>query len=241
MSKEKIDLMIEGGKATPNATLSQALGPLKIDIASIIKRINEKTHEYHGMKIPVKVIVDTNSKDVNLELGTPPISELIKQEIKAEKGSGEPNKIKIGNLAFEQVIKIAKMKYEGMHVNNLKAAVKSVMGSCHAMGVMIEGKNVQDVNKDIDNGIYDDLIKHQKTEFSEEKKKVLDSQLKDIQEKIRKELEKAAKEAAAKEEAAKEEKVVAQETETAAASKEAAAESGKEKAKTPEKKEEKKK
>lgn len=241
MSKEKIDLMIEGGKATPNATLSQALGPLRIDISSVIQRINEKTHEYHGMKIPVKVIVDTRSKDIDLEIGTPPISELIKQEIKAEKGSGEPNKNKVGNLAFEQVIKIAKMKYEGMHVNNLKAAVKSVIGSCHAMGVLIESKNVQDINKDVDSGIYDDLIKSQKTEFSEEKKKVLESQLKDIQEKIRKELEKAAKEAAAKEEAAKEEKVVAQETETAAASKEAAAESGKEKAKAPEKKEEKKK
>lgn len=215
MSKEKIDLMVEGGKATPNAAISQALGPLRIDIAGVIKRINEKTHEYNGMKIPVKVIVDTKTKDVDLEIGSPPIFELIKKESGLDKGSGQPNKLKLSNIAIEQVIKIAKMKYEAMHVNSMKSAVKSVIGSCHSAGILIEGKPAQEINKDIDAGIYDDLINHGKTEVSSEKRQVLDKQLKEIQEKIQKELEKLAKEQAAKEEA-KAETVIATEGDAAA-------------------------
>ena len=216
MTKEKIDLMIEGGKATPNAAISQALGPLRIDIAGVIKRINEKTHDYNGMKIPVKIIVDTKTKDVEIEVGTPPISELIKKEANAEKGSGTPNKIKIGNLAMEQIVKLAKMKYEGMHVNNMKSAVKSVIGSGHSAGVLVEGKSAQEINVEIDKGIYDDIINHIKTEVPEEKKLLLANQLKEFQEKVQKEIEKAAKEAAAKEAAeakSKEETVVAKEGE----------------------------
>ncbi|MBI2670705.1 50S ribosomal protein L11 [Candidatus Woesearchaeota archaeon] len=246
MSKEKIDLMIEGGKAVPNASLSQALGPLRVDIPTVIKKINEKTLDFDGMKLPVKVIIDTKTKDIELEIGTPPVSELIKKEINAQKGSGMPNKDKIGNLAIEHVIKIAKMKFDSMHVNSMKSAVKNVIGSCHSIGVLVEGKTAIEVNKDIDQGIYDDLIKNIKTDVSEEKKSILEKQLKEVQEKIQKELERMAKEAAAKEEV-KEEKVIAQETELGKETKEAVApkEKGKESketvAKAPEKKEEKKK
>ncbi len=234
--------MVEGGKATPNASISQTLGPLRINIQDVIKRINERTDSFHGMKIPVKLIVDNKTKEVDLEIGTPPVSELIKKEIGAEKGSNEPNKNKIANLAIEQVIKIANMKSEGMHVNNLKAAVKSVIGSCHAMGVLVEGKGALEINKEVDSGAFDNLIKNVKTDFSEEKKNLLEQQLKEVQDKIAKELKKLAKEieAAKEPEPVKEEKVVAKEGEGAPAKE--AEKLSPEKAKAaPEKKEEKKK
>lgn len=242
MSKEKIELLVEGGKAIANSSISQTLGPLRINIQDVLKRINEKTNSFHGMKIPVKVIVDNKTKEVELEFGTPPISELIKKEINAEKGSSEPNKNKIGNLAIEEVIKIAKMKHESMHVNDIKAAVKNVIGSCNAMGVLVEGKSAIEINIDVDKGLYDNEIENLKTDVPEDKKENLKQQLKEVQEKITKELKKLAKELEAEKEVTPviEEKVIAKEGE--GAPQKEAEKIAPEKAKaTPEKKEEKKK
>ena len=133
--KEKIDLMVEGGKATAAPPLGPALGPLKVNIGQVISEINKKTADFKGMKVPVKVTVDTETKEFDIFVGTPPISQLIKKEIGIESGSGAPHEHKVGNLAVEQVVKIAKMKKDSMIVNNLTSAVKSVIGSCHSAGV----------------------------------------------------------------------------------------------------------
>src|SRR3989344_7971926 len=114
MSKETVEVMVEGGKAATGAQMGQALGPLKVNIQEILKKINEKTSSFSGMKVPIKIIIDLDTKDFEIIVGTPPISELIKNKTSAEKGSGEPNKIKIANFAIEQVIKIAKMKQDSM-------------------------------------------------------------------------------------------------------------------------------
>lgn len=232
MSKEKIQLIVEGGKATPNAELSSKLGPLGINIMNVINSINDKTTHFKGMKIPVKVILDTNSKSLDYEVGSPPVSELIKKEINVEKGSGTPDKEKIGNLAIEQVIKIALMKKDSMLVKTLKAAVKNVVGSCNSLGVLVEGKKAVEINKDIDSGIYDDKINSQKTEVSNERLEQLKLQLDEINKEIKKQLEKekalAEKLAEKKPEAAKAE--VPKEGEAAAEGKVPAgkAEAGKE-------------
>ena len=141
MSKETIDLMVDGGKAAAGATMGQSLGPLGVNIQNVLKLINEKTVDFKGMQVPVKVIVDTQTKEVEITVGTPFTSELIKKELGIEKGSGVPHKIKVGNLAIEQVIKIAKMKKDSMLANNLKSAVKNVVGTCAQMGVLVEGKD----------------------------------------------------------------------------------------------------
>jgi large subunit ribosomal protein L11 len=190
MSKEKIELMIEGGKATPNPQLSQKMGPLGINIMNVINSINDKTIHFKGMKIPVKVIVDDQNKNYDIEIGSPPTAELIKKEINAEKGSGTPDKEKIGNLGIEQVIKISLMKKDSMLVKTLKAAVKNVIGSCNSLGVLVESKKAVDINKDINDGIYDKQINSQAIEISEEKKNLLKQKLEEINRDIRKELEK---------------------------------------------------
>lgn len=190
MSKEKIELMIEGGKASPNAQLSQKVGPLGINIMNIINSINDKTVHFKGMKIPVKVFVDTTSKNYDIEIGSPPVSELIKKEINVEKGSGTPDKEKIGNLGIEQVIKIALMKKDSMLVKSLKAAVKNVVGSCNSLGVLVEGKKAIEINKDIDNGSYDQQINSQITDIEKDKLDQLKKQLDEINREIKKQLEK---------------------------------------------------
>jgi len=72
MTKEIVDLMIEGGKAVAGAALAQPLAPLGINIQEIVTKINEKTSSFNGMKVPVKVIVETDDKTFDLEIGTPP-------------------------------------------------------------------------------------------------------------------------------------------------------------------------
>lgn len=213
MSKERVEVMVEGGHAVAGATLGQALGPLKVNISDVLTKINTKTVDFKGMKVPVTIIVDTKTKEVELVVGTPPTSELIKKELAIAKGSGKPNLDKVGNMAIEQVIKVAKMKRDSMHVNTLKAAVKSVIGSASIMGVLVEGKDAKEINVDINSGKYDSLIDNGVTEFSNDKKAMLSAQLKEIQDKIKKELEKIAKEqeAAKAAEGVVEEKVVGEE------------------------------
>lgn len=202
MSKEKVEILIEGGKATAGPQMGQKFGPLGVNIQEILKKINEKTADFKGMKVPVKVIVDKNTKKFELEIGTPPTSELIKKELDIKKGSGKPDKEKLANLAIEQVIKIAKMKQDSMLTNNFKSVVKSMIGSCNSLGILIEGKTSKEVNQDIDAGKYDDEINAQKTDVPENKKEILQKQLEEVQKKFKVELEKAK----AEEEAKKEEK-----------------------------------
>src|SRR3989338_3191231 len=185
MSKEKIELMVEGGKAVPNAQLSQKFGPLGINIMNVINQINDKTVHFNGMKIPIKVIVDTSQKNFDVEIGSPPVSELIKKEINVEKGSGTPDKEKIGNLAIEQVIKIALMKKDDMIVKSLKAAVKNIVGSCNSLVILVEGKKAIEINKDIESGIYDKKIDTKSTEVSKERLEQLKIQLEEINKEIK--------------------------------------------------------
>jgi len=188
MSKETVEILVEGGKATAGAQMGQSLGPLGINISDVLGKINEKTSSFKGMKVPVKVIVDKDTKKFDLEIGTPPVAELIKKELNIKKASPEPNKQKIANISIEQVIKIAKMKQDSMFINSLKSAVKSIIGSCNSLGVLIEGKTAKEINEDINNGLFDKEISEEKTEPSEAKKKKLLIQLAEVQ--LKKELEK---------------------------------------------------
>lgn len=189
MAEEKIEFMVEGGKAVPNAQISQKLGPMKINIAEVMKKINDKTNDMKGMQVPVKLFVDAKTKEFRIEVGTPPVSELIKKEISLEKGSGTPNIEKKGNMAIEQIIKIAKLKQASMFTNNLKSAIKSVVGSAASMGVLVEGKMPKEVNSELMGGDYDTIIGSGKFEISEQKKLDLNKQLEEVNKELKKEIE----------------------------------------------------
>ena len=198
MSKETVEIMIEGGKAVAGPTVGQKLGPLGINIQQVLIKINEKTASFKGMKVPVKIIVETSDKSFNLEIGTPPTAELIKKELNLQKGSGVPNKIKTGNLGIEQVIKIAKMKQDSLFVNNLKAAVKTIVGTCNSLGMLIEGKTAKDIVQDINQGKYDKEIKEEKETKEKQPEKAKGKQPEKSKEK---QPEKAKEEAKPKKEA----------------------------------------
>jgi len=152
---EKVEALVEGGKASAGPPLGPALGPLGVNIIQIINTINDKTKQFEGMKVPVKVIVDPKTKKFEVEVGTPPASSLILKEIGLEKGSGAPSTRKVGNISVDQAIKVAKMKSDGLLGKNLKQKTKEVIGTCVSMGVTVEGKKPQEIQKAIDDGVYD--------------------------------------------------------------------------------------
>ena len=160
MSEKKvIEALISGGKATAGPPLGPALGPLGVNVLAIVNKINEVTKDFAGMKVPVKITVNTETKEFEVTVGTPTTSALIVSELKIEKGSGTPKTEKVGDLTMEQLIRIAKAKRTEVLAINLKAAVKEILGSCVSMGVTVEGKDPKDVQKEIDQGKYDELLK----------------------------------------------------------------------------------
>ena len=152
---EIVEALVEGGKASAGPPLGPALGPMGVNIMQIINTINDKTKSFEGMKVPVKVIIDTKTKDFEIEVGTPPAASLILNEIGAEKGSGAPSTHKIGNLTIDQAIKVAKMKYDNLLGKELKQKTKEIIGTCVTMGVTVEGKKPQEAQKAMDAGEYD--------------------------------------------------------------------------------------
>ncbi len=186
---QKIQVIVEGGKATATPQLAQTLGPMKINLSEVLSKINQKTAAFHGIKVPVEVIVEKD-KSYDVTVGSPPTAELIKKEAALEKGSGTPDKVKVANVAIEQVIKIAKMKWDSSLARNLKNLVKTVVGSCSSLGVLVEGKTGAEMNADIEAGKYDKEIVEEKTDVNPERLKILKEQMNEINEKLKKEMEK---------------------------------------------------
>ncbi len=156
--KKTIEALVPGGQATAGPPLGPALGPLGVNVMAIVNKINELTKDFGGMKVPVKIIVDIDTKEFEVEVGTPTTSALIVKELGIEKGSGDPSKQKVGNLTIQQIIKIAKMKRSELLARSLKKAAKEILGSCVSMGVTVEGKDPREVQREIDEGKYDELF-----------------------------------------------------------------------------------
>jgi large subunit ribosomal protein L11 len=156
--KKTVEMLVSGGQANAGPPLGPALGPLGVNIMAIVNKINELTKDYAGMRVPVKIIVETEDKSFEVNVGTPTASALIVAELKVEKGSGTPNTVKVGNLSMEQMVRIAKIKQSQLLSPTLKKATKEMLGTCVSLGVTVEGKDPREVQKDIDAGTYESLF-----------------------------------------------------------------------------------
>lgn len=157
--KRVVEFIVEGGKATAGPPIGPAIGPLGVNVVAVVNKINELTKDYAGMRIPVKVIVDPETKTFDVEVGIPTTAALILKEAGVSKGSGKPNVEKVGNLTMEQIIKIAKIKRSKLLAKTLKAAAREIIGSCVSMGITIEGKEPKVVLREINEGKYDELFR----------------------------------------------------------------------------------
>ena len=154
---EKVEVLVDGGKATPGQPLGPVLGPLGVNVIQVVAAINEKTKSFAGMKVPVKIVVEKD-RSFTVEVGSPPTSALIMKELGIEKGSGKPKTEKVGDLSLEQAKKIAQMKLESVLGRNLHKAVKEIVGACVSMGVTVEGKDPREIQKEIDEGKHDKIL-----------------------------------------------------------------------------------
>ncbi len=156
MAKDTVEVLIQGGKATAAPPLGPALGPKGVNIGKVVADINEKTKDYAGMQVPVKVIIDTDDKSYTIEIGTPPVSALIKKELNLKKGAGNvPKDGFVGDLSMDQLLKIVRMKEDALTGKTIKDKAKEIVGSCRSMGVTIEGKSSDDMIGAINTGEFD--------------------------------------------------------------------------------------
>jgi large subunit ribosomal protein L11 len=158
MASETVEILIDGGKATPGPPLGPAIGPLGINMMQVVEQINQKTADFDGMKVPVKIIVDSATKEFEVEVGTPPTTALIMDELKIEKGSQDPGLEKVADLKMEQALKIARMKFDALLSPDYKNAAKEIIGTCVSMGITVEGKDPREVQKEVDEGVYDSVL-----------------------------------------------------------------------------------
>lgn len=150
---ETIDVMVDGGKANAGP-LGPALGPTGINIGEVVQAINEKTKEFNGMQVPVKIEIG-DKKDFKISVGTPPASALIKDKLGIKSGSGNAKTDFVADLSAEHAISIAKMKWDDLLGADLKAKAKEIVGTCVSMGVTFEGDDPRDAMKKFDKGAYD--------------------------------------------------------------------------------------
>ena len=180
MAEQVVEALVEAGKASAGPPIGSSLGPLGVNIGEVVKTINEKTSGFAGMQVPIKVIVDTSTKEFRIEIGTPPSSSLIMKEAGIKKGSGNPNTDMVADVLIEQIIKVALMKSDALLGKTLKEKVKEIIGTCNSMGVLVEGKPAKDAIKLVNEGKFDKEIKEEKTELSAEEKKKLEEEKKKL-------------------------------------------------------------
>lgn len=135
--KTIIKLQLEAGKATPAPPVGTALGPHGLNIQEFVLKFNEATKEKTGEIIPVEITV-FEDRTFSFVLKTPPAAFLLRKAAGLEKGSGEPNKNKVGTVTKEQVRQIAETKMVDLNANDIEAAIKIIEGTARSMGIDIK-------------------------------------------------------------------------------------------------------
>jgi large subunit ribosomal protein L11 len=132
-----IKLQIEGAKATPAPPVGTALGPQGINIGDFVRQFNEATKDKAGEVVPVEMTI-YEDRSFSFILKTPPAAFLLRKAAGIEKGSGVPNKNKVGKVTRDQVRKIAETKMVDLNANDIEAAMKIIEGTARSMGIEIK-------------------------------------------------------------------------------------------------------
>lgn len=135
--KTIIKLQIPAAKATPAPPVGTALGPHGINIGEFVKKYNEATSQMEGEIVPVEVTI-FEDRTFEFKLKTPPASDLLRKAAGIEKGSGEPNKNKVGKVTKADIRKIAERKMEDLNAEDIEAAEKIIMGTARSMGIEVK-------------------------------------------------------------------------------------------------------
>ena len=157
-NKQTISSLVTGGEASAGPPLGPALGPMGVNILQIITAINEQTKEFKGMKIPVSVLVDADTKKWEIEVGIPSASALLLKDAGIQKGSGTSGTEWVGEVSADMIAKIAKVKLETSYASSLKSVAKQIVGTCVSLGIKVEGKTPKEFTAEINEGKWDSKL-----------------------------------------------------------------------------------
>ena len=153
---QKISSLVTGGGASAGPPLGPALDPLGVNIMEVINAINDKTKDFEGMKVPVTVSVDPDTKKWDIEVGIPSAAALILKEAGIQKGSGASGTEWVGDVTIDAIAKIANTKLEKSYATSLKSVAKTIIGTCLALGIKVEGKTPKEITAEINEGKWDE-------------------------------------------------------------------------------------
>jgi len=165
MAKKTIRIMVEGGKATPGPPIGPTLSPYKLNIMEVVNAINEATKDFAGLTVPVEITIDTATRKFEVKVGVPTTTALLLKEVGANQPPGDPAHQKIGDVSLEKIIRIAIVKKDQLTAKSLKSAVKTILGSARSIGVTVDGKDPKIVQREIDEGLYDELFSKYEAEW----------------------------------------------------------------------------
>ena len=131
-----ITLQIPAGKATPAPPVGTALGPHGINIGDFVKKYNDATRSMEGEIIPVQITI-YEDRSFDFKLKTPPASDMLRRAAKVEKGSGVPNRAKVGKVSRADIHAIAERKMEDLNAESVEAAMKIIEGTARSMGIEV--------------------------------------------------------------------------------------------------------
>ena len=155
---QKISSLVTGGEASAGPPLGPALGPLGVNIMEVIAEINKQTGDFKGMKVPVTVSVDPDTKKWDISVGIPSVSALLLKEADIQKGSGTSGTEWVADIGMDSIAKIARTKLETSYATSVKSVAKSVVGTCVSLGIKVEGKTPKEITAEIADSKWDEKL-----------------------------------------------------------------------------------
>jgi len=143
--KISVDAIVAGGQATAGPPLGPSLGPIGVNVGAVVSEINKLTKDFSGMRVPVKVIVDPETKQFEVKVGTPTTAALLAKEASVEKGSPGGRKQPVGDLPFDKIVTLSRAKMASSKRKDLRAQVLQTLGTCVSMGITVDGKDPKEM------------------------------------------------------------------------------------------------
>lgn len=162
-----VTLKVKGGEASPAPPIGPAIEQLGLDVKKVVDEINRLTQKFKGFEVKVKIVVDEETKEYEIEVRGPTTTELLLKAVGADRPSGDPMHQKIGDLPFEKIVEIAILKKHDMLAKTLKAAVKTVLGSARSIGITVDGKDPKQVTREVEAGVYDAILAKYEKQWEE--------------------------------------------------------------------------
>ncbi len=160
-----VNVEFKGASAKPDDV--KKIEEYGIDPQEVAEKLNKKTKRLQGRNVSARIYVYPATKEYYVEIVPPNITELLLWKAGADRPSGDPIHQKIGNVSLEDIIHVAIAKKAELLTQDLKKAVKTVLGSARSIGLTVEGKDPKEVIKEIEQNVYDDLFEKYREEWEE--------------------------------------------------------------------------